>query len=234
MKIKALLFDVFGTTVDWRSWIIKSIEKELNNNEIVFDAALLADEWRAEYDPSMGKIRNGYRPFVRLDVLHQENLINVLKRYSITSFSKKQIQKLVLAWNYLKPWPDVLLSMEKLREKFILASHSNGNISLTLNMAKNSGLIWDVILGAEVVQTYKPHPSSYHRAVDILGLRAKECMMVAAHNSDLEAARKEGLKTCFIIRSTEHGPNQKIDLKPTENWDLNCNSFEDLAIQLDC
>ncbi len=234
MKIKALLFDVFGTTVDWRSTIIKALQKELKIKNIDHNAEKLADEWRAEYDPSMDPIRSGKRPYQRLDVLHEENLKIVLERNSLFSLGEEQISRLVYSWHNLKPWPDVLSSMTRLRKKFILASHSNGNISLTLNMARNSGLNWDVILGAEVVGTYKPHPLSYNRAIEILGLKASESMMVAAHNSDLSAAREQGLRTCFILRSKEHGPLQTIDLKPLQDWDYSFNSFKELADYLNC
>ena len=234
VKIKALLFDVFGTTVDWRSSIIKAIQRELKNKNIDVDAGKLADEWRAEYDPSMDPIRSGKRPYQRLDILHAENLKKVLERNSIFSLDEEQISRLVYSWHNLKPWPDVISSMARLRKKLILASHSNGNISLTLNMARNSGLNWDVILGAEVVGTYKPHPLSYTRAIEILDLDASECMMVAAHNSDLSAAREQGLRTCFILRTKEHGPLQSIDLKPLQNWDYSCNSFKELADYFNC
>ena len=233
-SLKALLFDVFGTVVDWRTCITAEFSRLAQNYDIHFDPSRLADQWRAQYQPSMQVIRGGERPFARLDVLHAENLDHVLACNDLTFFSEAERAHLVKAWHRLEGWPDVSEGLQRLKKKFIIAPQSNGNIALLVNMAKAANLPWDVILGAEVVQTYKPRPEAYERACDALGLATANCMMVAAHNDDLLAARNTGMKTAFILRNTEHGPNQTKDLNPESDWDICAKNFLELADKLGC
>ena len=181
-SLKALLFDVFGTVVDWRTCITAEFDRLAQNYDIRLEASRLADEWRAQYQPSMEAIRIGKRPFTRLDVLHAENLDHVLAVNDLTVFSKAERAHLVKAWHRLEGWPDVSDGLQRLKKNYIIAAQSNGNIALLVNMAKTANLPWDVILGAEIVQTYKPRPEAYERACDALGLATANCMMVAAHN----------------------------------------------------
>ena len=233
-SVKALLFDVFGTVVDWRTCITAEFDRLAQNYDIHLEASRLADEWRAQYQPSMEAIRNGKRPFTRLDVLHAENLDHVLDGNDLAVFSEAERARLVKAWHRLEGWPDVSDGLQRLKKNFIIAPQSNGNISLLVNMAKAANLPWDVILGAEIVQTYKPRPEAYERACDALGLATTNCMMVAAHNDDLLAARNTGMKTAFILRDTEHGPHQTRDLKPESDWDICAKNFIELADKLGC
>ena len=231
-SVKALLFDVFGTVVDWRTCITGAFDQIAKNHALDLEASRLADEWRAQYQPSMEVIRSGKRPFVRLDVLHRENLDHVLKNNNLTFFTPVERDHLVKAWHRLKGWPDASDGLYRLKKKYIIAPQSNGNISLLVNMAKAANLPWDVVLGAEIVQTYKPRPEAYKRACDALGLSTSDCMMVAAHNDDLLAARNTGMKTAFILRDTEHGPRQTKDLKSESDWDISVNNFIELADKL--
>ena len=233
-SVKALLFDVFGTVVDWRTRITAEFDQLAKIHDIQLESSRLADEWRAQYQPSMEAIRNGKRPFVRLDVLHAENLDQVLGGNDLTVFSEAERARLVKAWHRLEGWPDVSDGLQRLKKNFIIAPQSNGNISLLVNMAKAANLPWDVILGAEIAQTYKPRPEAYERACDTLGLTTANCMMVAAHNDDLLAARNTGMKTAFILRDTEHGPHQTKDLKPESDWDICAENFLELADKLGC
>ena len=233
-SVKALLFDVFGTVVDWRTCITAEFDQLAQSNDIQLESSRLADEWRAQYQPSMEAIRDGKRPFARLDVLHAENLNHVLARNDLTVFGEAERARLVKAWHRLEGWPDVSVGLQRLKKNFIIAPQSNGNISLLVNMAKAANLPWDVILGAEIVQTYKPRPEAYERACDALGLTTANCMMVAAHNDDLLAARNTGMKTAFIVRDTEHGPHQTKDLKPESDWDICAKNFLELADKLGC
>ena len=233
-SVKAVLFDVFGTVVDWRTCITAEFEQLAQNYDISLEASRLADEWRAQYQPSMEAIRSGKRQFTRLDVLHEENLVHVLANNGLTFFTEAERTHLVKAWHRLRGWPDVSDGLQRLKKKYIIAPQSNGNISLLVNMAKAANLPWDVVLGAEIAQTYKPRPEAYERACDALGLATVNCMMVAAHNEDLLAARNTGMKTAFILRDTEHGPHQKKDLKPESNWDICAKNFHELAIELGC
>ncbi|CAD6528585.1 (S)-2-haloacid dehalogenase 4A [Paraburkholderia hiiakae] len=232
-EIKALVFDVFGTIVDWRSGVAREASAFLQRHAPSLDAFAFADAWRREYSPSMEEIRSGRRPYVRLDVLHRENLVKVLERSGIAGVTDAEIDELNLAWHRLDPWPDALGALNRLKRRFIIAPLSNGNIRLMVDMAKRAGLPWDAILGAEVVRAYKPSPQVYSETVDILGLAPAELCLVAAHNGDLAAARRLGLSTAFVVRPTEHGPNQKTDLKADEAWDFVVGDLNELASQLD-
>ncbi len=226
---RALLFDVFGTVVDWRSGVARELQAALGGSQ---DWGALADAWRARYQPAMEQVRSGRRPWTVLDVLHRENLEVVLAQAGIDALAPAALDGLNRAWHRLDPWPDAVAGLARLRERYIVAPHSNGNIALLTNMAKRAAIPWDVILGAEVVRAYKPLPESYLRAAAALGLAPDECMMVAAHNDDLHAAQAQGLLSAFVPRPTEHGAKQRSDLAPTGDWTLVAQDFNDLATQL--
>ena len=235
--IRAVLFDVFGTVVDWRSGVAREAAAFFAQHGIAnVDAFAFADAWRDRYGPSMAVISSGRRGFVRLDVLHRENLEATLKAFSIDPANLPQaaLVDLNLAWHRLDPWPDVVAGLTRLRTRYLIAPLSNGNIVLLTNMAKRAGIPWDAILGAEVVQAYKPTPESYLRTVDVLGMKPDEVCLVAAHNGDLEAAQKCGLRTGMVPRPTEHGPGQTIDLAPTGKWDFVARDFVALAAAMGC
>lgn len=234
-EIKALLFDVFGTVVDWRSGVARDSQPFLARHAPSIDAYEFADAWRREYAPAMEEIRSERRPFVRLDVLHRENLVKVISGYGIAPPPPAhELDELNLAWHRLDPWPDSVEGLARLKRRFMIAPLSNGNIRLMLDMAKRAGLPWDAILGAEVVRAYKPSPSVYIDTVDILGLERHEVCMVAAHNSDLSAARDCGLRAAFVARPAEHGPAQTTDLRAEQAWDFVASDLVDLATQLGC
>ncbi|MEM5401027.1 haloacid dehalogenase type II [Paraburkholderia unamae] len=232
-EIKALVFDVFGTVVDWRSGVARAAAAFLQRHAPHLDAFEFADAWRREYSPSMEEVRSGRRPYVRLDVLHRENLVKVLARSGIAGVTDAEIDELNLAWHRLDPWPDVVEALNRLKRCFIVAPLSNGNIRLMVDIARRAGLPWDAILGAEVVRAYKPSPPVYTETADILGLAPAELCLVAAHNGDLAAARRLGLSTAFVVRPTEHGPAQKTDLTAEQAWDFVVNDLNALASQLD-
>ena len=230
--LRALLFDVFGTVVDWRSGVAREVAPFLRRHGAgVFDPLAFADAWRAAYQPSMEQVRSGRRAFVRLDILHRENLEAVLTRSGIdlARIPGSELDELNLAWHRLDPWPDVVEGLTRLKVDFIIAPLSNGNISLMLDVAKRAGIPWDAILGAEVVQAYKPTPEAYLRTADVLGLRPQQICLVAAHNSDLAAARKCGFQTAFVARPTEHGPGQTTDRDSEAAWDFIATDFVALA-----
>jgi 2-haloacid dehalogenase len=234
--IKALLFDVFGTVVDWRSGVARDVAPFLSRHNIAVEATEFADAWRREYSPAMEEIRSGRRPFVRLDVLHKENLVKVLRSFGIDvdSVNADELDELNLAWHRLDPWPDSVEGLLRLKRQFIIAPLSNGNIRLMVDMAKRAALPWDAILGAEVVRAYKPSPQVYADTTEILGLSPAQVCMVAAHNGDLAAARQCGLKTAFVLRPVEHGPDQQSDLLAEQPWDYEAADLNDLATQLGC
>jgi 2-haloacid dehalogenase len=231
-RVRALVFDVFGTVVDWRSGVARDAAPFLARHAMSrVDPVAFADAWRKRYDPAMEAVRKGGRPFVRLDVLHWENLVAILPAFGIdpAKVPAVELDELNLAWHRLDPWPDVVAGLTRLKSRYVIAPLSNGNVVLMLDMAKRAGLPWDAILGAELAQAYKPDPEAYLRTVDILAMRPDEVCMVAAHNSDLAAARACGLATAFVPRPTEHGPGQTKDLRPEQDWDVVAQDFGALA-----
>jgi 2-haloacid dehalogenase len=231
--VKALTFDVFGTVVDWRSSITREGEALASRLGIQgVDWAAFATAWRAKYQPSMNRVRNGERPWTKLDDLHRESLEETLTEFGVRGLSEVEKDNLNRAWHRLDPWPDSVPGLTRLKQKYILATLSNGNVALIVNMAKRAGLPWDAILGAEVAHHYKPQPECYLTTAALLGLQPEHCMMVAAHNNDLKVATSLGFRAAFVFRPTEHGPGQTTDLSPAQEWDVVAESFEDLAPKL--
>ncbi len=228
-NVKALLFDVFGTVVDWRNSIIVQLEAFGKQHGFKRDWTQFADQWRALYQPSMEEVRSGERPWINLDALHRESLLTLLGQFDISGLSEAEITDLNHAWHRLRPWPDSVEGLTRLKKRFIIAPQSNGNIALIVNMAKFSKLPWDVVLGAETARAYKPLPDSYCNNIALLGLKPSQCMMVAAHNDDLKAASALGLKTAFILRPSEYGPKQTTDLHPEGDWTIKTDSLKGLA-----
>ena len=230
--VKALTFDVFGTVVDWRNSIAKEAAALLASEGYTVDGQAFALAWRARYQPSMEEVRAGRRPFAKLDVLHRENLLDVLEEFDIDGLSETAIDALNHTWHRLDPWPDVPDGLGRLKRRFVVAPLSNGNVSLMVDLARHGGLSWDVILGAEIARAYKPDPEAYRRAAALLDLDPGECLMVAAHNDDLVAAAAVGMKTAFVARRTEYGSGQTKDLVANEGVDIAAESFVDLADRL--
>jgi 2-haloacid dehalogenase len=231
-SVKALVFDTFGTVVDWRTSVTQEVEQLAKQKGLKVDGAKFADAWRAGYAPSMNRVRTGELPWTRLDVLHRMILDKILVDFGITGLSEGEIATLNRAWHRLRPWPDAVSGLTRLKKQFIIAPLSNGNIALMTNLAKYGGLPWDCILGAELARHYKPDPEVYQSAADFLDLKVDQVMMVAAHLGDLRAAKKLGLQTAFVPRPLEYGPGGKPDLKPDSTVDLPATDFNDLARQL--
>ena len=231
-SVKALVFDVFGTVVDWRTSVTQEVEALAKRKGQTLDGAKFADAWRAGYGPSMNRVRNGELPWTKLDSLHRMTLDKILVDFGIVGLSEAETDALNRAWHRLRPWPDSVGGLTRLKKKFIVAPLSNGNISLMTDMAKHSGLPWDCVLGAELVRHYKPDREVYQSAADFLDLKPVEVLMVAAHLGDLRAAKAVGLSTAFVTRPLEFGPNRKPDLKPDFPVDISAKDFNDLAAQL--
>src|SRR5690606_1262889 len=220
--------------VNWRDSVAREAEAILAPLGVQEDWHAFADAWRARYQPAMQKVRDGTMPWNKLDDLHRMNLEDLLAEKGIGGLDEATLDHLNKAWHRLDPWPDTIEGLTRLKRKYILATLSNGNVALMVNMAKRAGLPWDVILGAEVARAYKPLPEAYLRAAALLDLQPRECMMVAAHNDDLIAAAACGLRTAFVARPKEHGPGQQRDLRPEHAVDLSATSLIDLADQLGC
>jgi 2-haloacid dehalogenase len=231
-QVKALVFDTFGTVVDWRASVTREVEELAKRKGLTVDAAKFADTWRAGYGPSMNRVRTGELPWTKLDRLHRMILDKILIDAGMTGLSEAETDDLNRVWHRLRPWPDAVAGLTRLKKKFIIAPLSNGNISLMTDLAKHSALPWDCILGAELVRHYKPDREVYQSAADILDLKPAEVMMVAAHLGDLRAAKSVGLRTAFVARPLEFGPNGKPDLTADSTVDVSAKDFNDLARQL--
>ena len=232
--LKAVTFDVFGTVVDWRTSIAREVESLAVKKQFVVDGERFADAWRKLYQPSMKKVRDGKMPWTVLDDLHRTNLLEVLEAFGIDQLSEEEIEHLNRAWHRLDPWPDAVAGLQRLKQHYIIGTLSNGNVALIVNMAKFSGLPWDVVLGAEIARHYKPQPEAYLKSAEILGLEPRECMLVAAHNGDLAAAGRCGCLTAFVPRPTEYGSEQTTDLAAEYDCDLVAGDFIELAQILGC
>ncbi len=227
-RIRALCFDVFGTVVDWRGSIIDEGRALGRRLGIERDWTAFADAWRGRYQPSMERVRSGEIDWKPLDELHMESLEALLEEFEIELGDEQRLD-FNRAWHRLRPWPEVVPALTDLAGRYILATLSNANIGLARNMAANAGLPWHRILGAEFARAYKPLPEAYLRSAAGLGLEPEQCMLVAAHNNDLEAASALGFATAFVARPTEYGPNQTADLEATGPWDIVVGDFTELA-----
>jgi 2-haloacid dehalogenase len=229
MDVKALLFDTFGTVVDWRSSLIGELSAWGDRRGLSVDWPGLVDAWRGAYAPSMDRVRRGELPWMNLDALHRQSLDTLAPQFGLVGLDDSTMDWLVKGWHRLRPWPDSVPGLTRLKPRYILSPLSNGNVALLTNMAKHVGLPWDLILCAEVFRHYKPDPETYLGAADLLGLRPDQVMLCAAHNNDLAAARSHGLRTAFIARPTEYGPHQSRDFGPESDWDYAVGSIDALA-----
>jgi 2-haloacid dehalogenase len=223
--VRALVFDVFGTVVDWRSGVAREVGRLLGPE---VDAFGLADAWRYRYEPSMERVRSGELPWTVLDELHRRSLDELLPEFGAPHVDGPTRAELVLAWHRLDPWPDAVAGLARLRVRHVLSPLSNGNVALLVDLARHGGYTWDAVLCAEVFEHYKPDPQVYDGAARLLGLAPERVMLVAAHTDDLAAARERGLRTAYVHRPDEFGPRQTPP--PTDpDADLNATSFTELA-----
>lgn len=229
--VRALAFDVFGTVVDWRSTVIREGEVLGRARGLRVDWAAFAEAWRDGYHPAMNRVRQGELPWMNMDALHRMNLDDVLDRFGIEGLGESERDAFNRVWHRLDPWPDSVEGLRRLKAKFTVATLSNGNVALLVNMAKRAGLPWDLVLSSELVGHYKPDPEVYLKAAELLDLRPGEVMMVAAHKYDLRAAAEAGLRTAFVPRPLEW-PNRRVDLSYEDAFDVNASDFLDLAAQL--
>ena len=231
-EIKALTFDVFGTVVDWHGTIVHEGERLNQTKGLDINWARFALDWRAGYGPGMNRVRQGELGWVNIDTLHRMILDDLLSELEITSLTEAEIDHLNRVWHRLRPWPDVIEGLTRLRGRFITATLSNGNMALLINMAKHSGLPWDCILSSELVRHYKPDRQVYQAAAGFLGLQPSQVLMVAAHPSDLQGAQAAGLRTAYVPRPLEFGPEQQPATASEPVFDLVAPDFRALATQL--
>lgn len=230
--VRALAFDVFGTVVDWRASIIAELREFGNQQGVEGDWDKFADRWRAGYVPAMDLVRRGELPWTRLDDLHRRILDELLLDADIRA-DEDDVDHLNRAWHRLDPWPDAVDGLYRLKERFTITTLSNGNVSLLTDMAKRAGLPWDCVLSAEIFGHYKPDREAYLGCARILDLAPDELMLVAAHPSDLRAARDAGLRTGYVDRPLEWGQpgRYRVPFEPDE-FDVTATDLVELADKL--
>jgi 2-haloacid dehalogenase len=230
--VKALVFDVFGTVVDWRSTVIQEGEALSRAKGLTVDWPRFADEWRLDgYVAGMERIRRGELPWMKVDRLHRRKLDELLETYGVRGLAEAEVAGFNRVWHRLNPWPDAVPGLTRLKERFIISPLSNGDVALLTNMAKARNLPWDCILSSELFRTFKPDPRVYLGAADLLDLPPSSLLMVAAHAGDLRAARSAGLRTAFVPRPLEWGPDGRTE-PPDPTFDLVATDFLDLAAKL--
>ncbi|PJJ65579.1 haloacid dehalogenase type II [Compostimonas suwonensis] len=231
-EVKALTFDVFGTVVDFRSSIIAEGHRLAEKHGFEVDWPAFADAWRAEYRPAMDRVMADESRWLNVDSIYREALDMLLEKFDIRGLTEEEKVELNLIWHRLEPWGDSVQGLERLRKRYILATLSNGNVRLLVDLARHAKLPWDVILSSEIARAYKPDPRTYQSAVDYLSLQPHEIMMVAAHQYDLRAAQSLGFRAAFVMRPLEHGPAVSVDLTIDDSFDVVANDMVDLARQL--
>ena len=229
--VKALIFDVFGTLVDWRTGVARESRTLLEPLGHQLDWIAFADAWRAEYQPGMEEVRSGRMPFSRLDIIHRRMLDRIRPRFGLEKVDETVLRELNMAWHKLDAWSDVTAGLKRLRSRYLLAPCSNGNISLMVDLARRNDFPWDAILGAEIAGDYKPKLRVYQEAAEALGIEHHECMMVAAHSGDLKAAAQAGLRTAHVSQPDEFGPGSG-ELVPKVTVDVSARNFTELADKL--
>jgi 2-haloacid dehalogenase len=232
LQVQLLVFDTFGTVVDWRSGVIAEGERLGRAKRLDVDWAAFADAWRAGYGPAMSRVRTGELPWTKLDVLHRMTLDELLVRFKIEGLTEAEKDHLNRVWHRLDPWPGAVAGLERLARRYVLAPLSNGNLSLLTNMAKRARIPWDCILSTELVRHYKPDRETYLMPGEFFDLQPAQVMMVAAHEGDLKSAMALGLKTAYVHRPDEFGPARRPTMPPAGRYDVLAKDFRDLAAQM--
>ncbi|MFL6119136.1 haloacid dehalogenase type II [Actinophytocola sp.] len=228
MDIRVVAFDIFGTTVDWYTGVADQIRPLLPD----VDAGGFAQRWRDRYIPSMNRVREGEREWAYLDTLHRESLDDLLRELDVTADDETR-ERLVRVWHRLPAWPDSVSGLARVRARYTTAALSNGGFALLTRLVKSAALPFDCILSAELARTYKPDAAVYRTAAALLDVAPEQVLMVAAHRWDLDGARAAGLRTAFVERPREKGPDREADRAADVDCDLYADSFLDLATQLD-
>ena len=228
----AIVFDTFGTVVDWRGSLIADLTAFGQKRGVAADWPALVDAWRASYHPSMDRVRKGQQPWTKLDGLHRASLDTLVAEFGIKGLTEQDLEHINLGWHRLNGWPDSVPGLTRLKTRFVIGPLSNGNVSLLTYMAKHAGLPWDMVFGSDLFGHFKPDPETYLGVAKLMDLAPEQVMMAAAHNGDLASARKCGLMTAFFPRPNEYGPHQKRDYAAEQDWDIVARDIEDLATRL--
>lgn len=228
-QVKALVFDTFGTVVDWRSSIIAECKALAASKGLSFDPEAFTDAWRSGYHPAMDRVRGNERSWANIDVLHRERLDELIEQFGLSALNEAEKVHFNRVWHRLNPWPDSVSGLTRLKTRYILSTFSNGSFACLVNMAKHAGLPWDCIFCADIIRHFKPDPETYKGVIAFLGLQPEEVMLVAAHNYDHRHAASHGMRTAYVNRPSEYGPNQQKDLQAEGDWDVIVDSMTELA-----
>jgi 2-haloacid dehalogenase len=231
--LRALLFDTYGTLVDWRTSLRDELAAFGRARGRAHDWEAFLTEWKACYRPGMDAVNRGEAPWTTIEAIYRRRLVELLRARTLHA-SDDEIDQLTRAWWRLRPWPDTVAGLTRLKRRYVISPLSNASFAGMVNLAKFAGLPWDCVITAENARRYKPHPDVYRMALDLLGLEPAQVMLVAAHNYDLAAAQALGLGTAFVPRPIEYGPGQTTDLKADGKWDVVVDSVEELAAALGC
>lgn len=232
--VSALVFDVQGTVTDFRTTLATLAERLSGGRVADIDWGQFVDEWRGMYRPALDDVLAGRQPWTSVHRIYRDALDRLLVSKSLDFFDESERATLTFGWQQIQPWPDAREGLERLRRKFKIATLSNADVSAVINISKQGGLSWDAVFAAEMAGTFKPNPKTYELALRYLGLQPHEVMMVACHKYDLRAAKALGLRTGFVARPLEFGPNSQVDVCFDPDFDVNANDFLDLAKQLGC
>jgi 2-haloacid dehalogenase len=233
--VRAMLFDTFGTVVDWRGGLISSMQAWGSARGVTADWPGLVDAWRREYRPSMDAVRTGERMWADLDVLQRESVEILAPQFGAGALDGAALDEFVRMWHELPPWPDSVEGLQRLRTRYMTAPLSNGHVALLVRLAKAAGITWDTVFGADVLRHYKPDPETYLGAAALLGCEPSEVLMVAAHSSDLDAAAACGLRTCHVSRPLEYGPGRVVEKAPAAGrFDVMVRDLAELAEVMVC
>ena len=181
----------------------------------------------------MDRVRRGDLPWLKIDALHRLILDGLVKEFDLAGLNDAALDHLNRVWHRLRPWPDSVPGLTRLKRKYVVTTLSNGNLSLLVDMARNSGLPWDCVISAELFHHYKPDPETYRGCAELLAVAPGELLMVASHKGDLRAAKSVGLGTAFVRRPMEFGSPATADLKAEADFDFNVDSIEELASVLE-
>lgn len=231
--VKALTFDTYGTLVDWRSSVLDELAALVERHRLAIDREAFLADWKSYYRPGMDSVNRGEWPWTTIDEIYRRGLDQVLTAHRVTGLPGEAIDHLSRVWWRLRPWPDSVSGLTRLKRRYVISPLSNASFAGMVHLARSAGLPWDCVITAENARCYKPRPEVYRTAIELLGLRPAEVMMVAAHNYDLAAARAAGMRTAFVPRPTEYGPGQTTDLRAESDWDVVAKDVEDLARILD-
>jgi 2-haloacid dehalogenase len=229
MEVRALTCDTYGTIVDWRGSILDELRAFGQARGLKLDWETFLSDWKSCYRVGMEKVNAGEWPWTTVDAIYRRRLDELIRTYGIAGVTEQEVEHLNQVWWRLRPWPDSVAGLTRLRTRYIITPLSNASFAGMVHLARFARLPWDCIITAENARRYKPALEVYRLAIELLGVRPGEIMMVAAHNYDLAAARSHGMRTAFVPRPTEYGPAQETDLKPESDWDVVAKDMEDLA-----